>query len=539
MWQLVINGPGYFDTPFTLPSGVTTLGRAEDNDIVLSGDLVSRRHARLHLLGDEVRVEDLGSRNGSRLNGEPFTGTLALAVGDTLTIGENALAVRRPGPEERVPEGELPDVALEGRLLLSRSLRESQVLHALGNLPQRLGARFPSPVEDDARGAVPYQTLLMLYQVAESLTRSGSLADFLKATCDALVEHVGAVTAAVLLRQADGTLSVELARKSGGGTEAHVSRAIVEDALTSGNALVVEEATSDVRFRERESVALGGPGTVVCVPLGLEPPYLGALYVQGPFRVDASLEQLADVATATAHLLAAAVVRFEDVASQALKPPVASFADRLGESSRAEAFLSSLRGSPGQPRVLREHTVSVLHADLAGALERFSPETSAEILHALHVYLFRVVRHHGGLVEGSQGEVVRAIFPRDESAVPEAVSAVRAALELRGAWDEITLERPPGERSPLRAVVSTGTARLGVVGPVDRPDLVVLGEVATLAGAILEEAAPGQVLIDGRTLAGVGVAFEVQPLGERTLGRARAALFEVLEEDFTDPGRAR
>jgi hypothetical protein len=37
----------------------------------------------------------------------------------------------------------------------------------------------------------------------------------------------------------------------------------------------------------------------------------------------------------------------------------------------------------------------------------------------------------------------------------------------------------------------------------------------------------------------VGVAFEVQPLGERQLGTARTAVFEVLEEDFTDPGRAR
>ena len=48
MWQLIINGPGYFDTAYELPEGVTHLGRADENDIVLSGDLVSRKHARIH-----------------------------------------------------------------------------------------------------------------------------------------------------------------------------------------------------------------------------------------------------------------------------------------------------------------------------------------------------------------------------------------------------------------------------------------------------------------------------------------------------------
>ena len=38
MWQVIINGPGYFDTAYDLPEGTTYLGRADNNDIVLSGD---------------------------------------------------------------------------------------------------------------------------------------------------------------------------------------------------------------------------------------------------------------------------------------------------------------------------------------------------------------------------------------------------------------------------------------------------------------------------------------------------------------------
>lgn len=535
MWQLVINGPGYFDTPFNLPQGVTSLGRAEDNDIVLSGDLVSRRHARLHRIGEGVRVEDLGSRNGSRLNGEPFTGTVDVRPGDTLTIGENALALRMGIPEEEVVAGELEQLGFDGKLLVSRSIRESQVLRALGNVPRQLGStRAPSPVEPQEPQAegIAYDTLLMLYQVAESLPRALSLADFMVATCDTLVSHVGADTAAVLLRQADGSLSVELARHGGSAAEAQVSRPIVEDALRSDSALVIQSTVSD------------GPGTelrdetVICVPMGAQPA-VGALYLKGPFGVDAPIERLADAATATAHLLAAAVQRFERSPEANLPPPASTLADRLGDPAFVTPVLASLRAS-GTGRQVVTRQLSTLAVDLGGALEGLGDGPAGEVLHALHVYFFRTVRQHGGLIEGSDGERLRAVFPQHEGdAVGEAIRAVRCALELRGAWDEITLERPPAERCPLRAVVVSGEARLGELGPVDRPELVVLGTTGRLADLLLEEGAPGQVLLDGKTLGGVGVAFEVQPLGERQLGTARTAVFEVLEEDFTDPGRAR
>ena len=100
MWQLVINGPGYFDTAYELPDGPTYMGRADENDIVLSGDLVSRKHARLTAQGDTLEVEDLGSRNGSKVNGEPLTVLRPLRPGDLLQVGENSLLIRQPSKVE-------------------------------------------------------------------------------------------------------------------------------------------------------------------------------------------------------------------------------------------------------------------------------------------------------------------------------------------------------------------------------------------------------------------------------------------------------
>jgi EmrB/QacA subfamily drug resistance transporter len=71
----------------------TVLGRDETADIVLadpSGEL-SRRHARIGLSGGTVVVEDLGSTNGTLLNGERISGSQPLRAGDQLEIGKYTL----------------------------------------------------------------------------------------------------------------------------------------------------------------------------------------------------------------------------------------------------------------------------------------------------------------------------------------------------------------------------------------------------------------------------------------------------------------
>jgi pSer/pThr/pTyr-binding forkhead associated (FHA) protein len=67
--DLIIRQPGHPERVVRLQDGVTRLGRAEDNDVVLSDVGVSRRHARLVVSRDAVRVEDLGSGNGTYYRG--------------------------------------------------------------------------------------------------------------------------------------------------------------------------------------------------------------------------------------------------------------------------------------------------------------------------------------------------------------------------------------------------------------------------------------------------------------------------------------
>lgn len=65
----------------------TTIGRADDNVIVVGDPVVSAHHAAIALRGDGWWVEDLGSTNGTYVNDRPLVGPAPLASGDEIQVG--------------------------------------------------------------------------------------------------------------------------------------------------------------------------------------------------------------------------------------------------------------------------------------------------------------------------------------------------------------------------------------------------------------------------------------------------------------------
>ena len=76
-------------------TGPVVIGRSPGADIVIGDDFVSGRHARLSPSGDGAVLEDLGSTNGTVLNGQPVTGARSLRPGDAIDIGAVRLKVDR------------------------------------------------------------------------------------------------------------------------------------------------------------------------------------------------------------------------------------------------------------------------------------------------------------------------------------------------------------------------------------------------------------------------------------------------------------
>ena len=75
-----------------------TIGRDLSNDIVINDVEISRRHARLQLIGARYRIEDLGSTNGSFINGQRLVGPHMLVPGDSLSLGENVILTYESAP---------------------------------------------------------------------------------------------------------------------------------------------------------------------------------------------------------------------------------------------------------------------------------------------------------------------------------------------------------------------------------------------------------------------------------------------------------
>jgi class 3 adenylate cyclase len=565
MWQLLINGPGYFDTAYDLGEGVTQVGRADENDIVLSGDLVSRKHCRIHVKNDGVVFEDLGSRNGTKLNGEPVVGSVDLKAGDVVGIGENQLALKRLRNAEAL-DTEMIDTAAGGKIkrfgrgvdineavMLARDIKESSVLRALDNfapfdLPEPPiasskqadtdeieGSTGENPVDENAN-RVAVQSLVLLYRVAEFLARAPSLQAFLDETCDLVMKRVKATTGVVLLRHATGVMVPSAVRHEQKLTrgEVPVSDAIIDAALHKGQAIAVANVLDDSRFADRESVVLYGIDQVLCIPIGTRAPFAGVLYLNRT-RADAeSVDALLDVCTAITQLLETGVQKF--------KTPAGGKVDRLKLNLErfyapdvAERRAAELRAGTRLSQVA-EVTGTVLVAELVGLAAnaaRVPAERLADTIAEWQRIATQLLMSFEGAVDQVTGDSVRAVFGVPAPRGDDAIRAVRAAMALKAEWEEFSSKRGAKERFLLRAGLTTGRVFAGAAGTESRVDSVLLGEPVTVAQSLCASADGGQVLLTGKSLAHVGARFDVTPLGERLLAgqKVKVAVFEVLDED--------
>lgn len=85
---------------YLLPEGANVIGRAHDAAIRIDSGGVSRHHARIVVNGELARVEDLGSKNGTFVAGEPITDSRVLRDGDEIRVGPVALTFKIAPPTQ-------------------------------------------------------------------------------------------------------------------------------------------------------------------------------------------------------------------------------------------------------------------------------------------------------------------------------------------------------------------------------------------------------------------------------------------------------
>jgi diguanylate cyclase (GGDEF)-like protein len=115
-WALVAYAGAALGRVFPIPAGLVIVGRAPDSGVALLDGEVSRHHAQILVDMGRVQVEDLGSTNGTRVNGELIREPVELRIGDRLSVGGHVLKLVFLDPLERAFHETLLDLSTKDPL---------------------------------------------------------------------------------------------------------------------------------------------------------------------------------------------------------------------------------------------------------------------------------------------------------------------------------------------------------------------------------------------------------------------------------------
>ena len=228
------------------------VGRSSSAGLAIADRFLSRQHSRIFRDGGRVLVEDLGSRNGTLLNGEPVAAPRELVAGDVLKLSGSVITVRLEGPA--APSAVSTEAALH---TLFRSASEL------------LARRAEAPPSPDAAALARYaERLKLLHEVHQALGRPIALAELLELILDRAFDHLRPERAAIFLTTPQGELIRAASRSPAGAREELVaSRSLSREVIDKGLAALVLDAQTDARFAEAQSLLGTGVRSLMAVPL--------------------------------------------------------------------------------------------------------------------------------------------------------------------------------------------------------------------------------------------------------------------------------
>ena len=187
-------------------------------------------------------------------------------------------------------------------------------------------------------------------------------------------------------------------------------------------------------------------------------------------------------------------------------------------------------------------TVTIVFCDVTGSTElgeQLDPESMRKVMARYFDAMRAAIERHGGSVEKFIGDAVMAVFGIPQLHEDDALRAVRAAVDMRAALEDLNheLERDHGVRLACRIGVNTGEVLVGA----DATDFGrVTGDAVNTAARLEAAADPGEILIGDETYRLVRDAVEAEPVEPLSLkGKAEPVPAHRLIEVVSESGQAR
>jgi adenylate cyclase len=473
---------------FDQSSEAVVLGRPRQGvhvDIDLSPDLrVSRPHARISVADGHYWIEDLGSANGTEVDGQPIKGKgkLRLEPRQRIRISDTTIEVEIPvGAVDRDPGWAADDRTLiethDTRLDIAEMIDAAAPVFAPGQ-----------PIDPDRAGA-----LALLYELPLQFGEQTELDALFQTIIERLVSIIPAASRGALLLedQASGELLLKAHVPAG---QPSVSMTLASRTMARRQGFIWREGLDPSQSQFLNRIKAG-----MYVPLIWKSRVLGVACVDNS---DGGTIFTADdlrLMLAVAHY--AAMAAMQNQLQDELRRNAALLSRLLTNFSPKLRDTLLSRAAHGRLRLGGERSeVVILVSDVRGFTKLTAGMDTDDVMDLLNDYfsaLVDAIFKHDGTVDKITGDAILAVFGSPEPDPLRHEKAVRAALAMQSAMTEVSEQRK--RRGQVTCTIGIGVhcgeVLHGFIGSNDRMELTVIGETANWTARYCAGAGGGEILI--------------------------------------------
>ena len=246
-----------------------SIGRASDCSIPIKDRYLSRKHAEIVSSEGHWVLKDLGSANGTYLNGSRVERELRLHAGDRIRLGDTEIVFETA---EHNTDRFLAVADTAASTTISVPLHDSEIRLDTGDLSK----------------------LKTLNQLARELLEDRPMDQLFGFITERVLEHTGASRAAIGLLGSDGRtfVNVEVRRQDkNDDSELRISKTVLDEVVKEKKALAFMDVSMEEKLSRAKSIVMQGIRSILCAPLTIGNSVVGVLYVDYLFTQRTISEQ--------------------------------------------------------------------------------------------------------------------------------------------------------------------------------------------------------------------------------------------------------
>jgi adenylate cyclase len=486
------------------PGRTLVVGRAVTSDIPIYDPTISRTHAEVALAGSGVKIKDLGSSNGTFLNGARVTETEA-AENDIVTFGKVAFKVVsvtpvKPRPQVVPPPAEFggakptPGGTIVRQMPVSKSGGVPGIVIEAPQGASHLKVQGQNQEERQAK------KLSLLLEISKELSKQQELDRLLDKVVDFTFQIMNVDRVSILLLDDKTNELVPRISKSRTGDASaakHVPQSIARKAVEDRVAILSDNAAADDRFKGK-SILIQSVRSAMCTPLmGSEGNVLGILYVDNQTAIHSFADEDLEFLIAFGGLTAIAIENSklsERIRREALKISNFQryFSPNLAAQIASEQTDVELRGD--------KKPVVVFFSDIRGFTpmsETMSPDAIAGLLTEYFTEMVDIVFEHSGTLDKFMGDAIMALWGAPIVHADDADRAMQCALDQLATLEKMNAKWKEQGRPPIAIGIGInfGEVFAGNIGSNRRLEYTVIGDAVNTANRLCSSAGRNEILI--------------------------------------------